>query len=242
MSETDIVYGLRAALAVFEVRRGDIERVAYSREVKPEIEPLLQWAKQRAREEKPDALARLAQAQNHEGLVLVTKPRRFVAQGDLIELLVRSKGTAVALDRVRNPYNVGAIIRSAAFFGVDAVVLGAPAPHPALAPDAVRVAEGGAEHVALSRTTDLAETLSRLKKRGVAIVGADGQAKTDAATFDFARPVVLVVGHEREGLGPRVRSACDELVAIRGSGVVESLNVAIATSVLISLLRRREAT
>ncbi len=236
--EGDVVYGLRAGLAVFETRRGDIERVAYARDVKSEIEPLLQWAKQRAREEKPDALGRLAHAQNHEGLVLVTKPRRFVAQGDLVELLVRSKGTAVALDRVRNPYNMGAIVRSAAFFGVDAVVLGAPAPHPALAPDAVRVAEGGAEHVALSRTTDLAETLARLKKRGVSIVGADGQAKTDAARFDFARPVVLVVGHEREGLGPRVRSACDEIVAIRGSGSVESLNVAIATSVLISMMIR----
>jgi TrmH RNA methyltransferase len=236
----EIVYGLRASLAVFDTRAGDIERVAYSRDVKKEIEPLLQWAKQRAREEKPDALGRMAHAQNHEGVVLVTKPRRYVAQGDLIELLVRSKGTAVALDRVRNPYNVGAIVRSAAFFGVDAVILGAPAPHPGMAPDAVRVAEGGAEHVALARTTDLADTLTRLKQRGVQIVGADGHAKTDAAKFDYARPVVLVVGHEREGLGPRVRSVCDELVAIRGSGNVESLNVAIATSVLISWLPRSD--
>ena len=240
--ESEVVYGLRASLAVFDTRRGDIEKLAYSREVKKEIEPLLQWAKQRAREEKPDALARMARAQNHEGLVLVTKPRRYIAQGDLVELLVRSKGTAVALDRVRNPYNVGAIVRSAAFFGVDAVILGAPAPHPGLAPDAVRVAEGGAEHVALSRTTDLADTLTRLKQRGVQIVGADGQAKTDAANFDYARPVVLVVGHERVGLGPRVRRVCDALVAIRGSGNVVSLNVAIATSVLISFLPRASET
>lgn len=240
MNET--VYGLRACLAIFEVRRGDIERVAFSREVRSEVEPLVKWAKSRALpcREEPDAeLARLARSQNHEGLCLLTKPRKFVAQGDLAEIVVRRKGAAVALDRVRNPYNVGAIVRSAAFFGVDAIVLGAPAPHPGLAPDAVRVAEGGAEHVAMARTTDLADTVSRLKKRGVAIVGADGRAKIDAREHAFARPVLLVLGHEREGLGARVRDQCDAIVAIGGSGAVESLNVAVAAGVLMSLLMHR---
>jgi RNA methyltransferase, TrmH family len=69
-------------------------------------------------------------------------------------MLVKRSGTAIALDRVRNPYNIGAIVRSAAFFGVDAALLGTPAPHPGLPPTAVRVAEGGAEHLALARTTD----------------------------------------------------------------------------------------
>jgi TrmH RNA methyltransferase len=232
----EIVYGLRAAIAVLETRRGDVERAAYSRECKREIEKHL--GKVAATEEKPDALARLARTQNHEGVVLLTKPRRYLAQGDLVELLVRAKGTAVALDRVRNAYNIGAIVRSAAFFGVDAMILGAPAPHPGLAPDAVRVAEGGAEHVAVARTTDLVDTLSRLKKRGVAIVGADGQADVDAGAFRFTRPCVLVVGHEREGLGERVRAVCDAIVAIRGAGTVESLNVAVATSVLVSMMVR----
>ena len=232
----EIVYGLRAAIAVLETRRGDVERAAYAREARRELEPHLKNVA--AGEEKPDALARLAKTQNHEGVVLLTKPRRYLAQGDLAELLVRAKGTAVALDRVRNAYNIGAIVRTAAFFGVDAMILGAPAPHPGLAPDAVRVAEGGAEHVAIARTTDLVDTLARLKKRGVAIVGADGQSDTDAATFRFARPCVLVVGHEREGLGDRVRGVCDAIVAIRGSGAVESLNVAVATSVLVSTMIR----
>ncbi len=233
----DVIYGLRAALAVFEARRGDIERVAFSREVRGDVEPLVKWAKQggvRCQEEREDELARIAHSQNHEGLCLVTKPRKFVAQSDLVELLVRRKGAAVALDRVRNPYNVGAIVRTAAFFGIDAVVLGAPAPHPALAPDAVRVAEGGAEHVALARTTDLADTLARLRKRGIAVIGADATAKASARTFRFSRPVVVVVGHEREGLGPRVREQCDTLVAIEGARVIESLNVAVAAGILIS--------
>jgi TrmH RNA methyltransferase len=233
---SEVVYGLRAALAVFEVRRGDIERVAFSSAAGPESKPLLAWAKERGlpcREQRDDELGRLAQSHNHEGLCLQTKPRKFIAQGDLAEMLVRRKGTALALDRVRNPYNVGAILRTAAFFGVDAVVLGAPAPHPALAPDAVRVAEGGAEHVALSRTTDLGDTLARLRQKGVAVVGADSHAKEDARVFDFPHPVVVVVGHEREGLGPRIRDKCTAMVAIGGEGSIESLNVAVAAGILM---------
>ena len=239
MPMTEVVYGLRACLALFDVRRGDIERVSFSREARRDTEPLLQWAKEHrvaAREGKDEDLARLAKSHNHEGIILETKPRKFVAQGDLAEILVRRKGVAIALDRVRNPYNVGAILRSAAFFGVDAAILGAPAPHPALPPDAVRVAEGGAERLALARTTDLAETLGRLRERNVSIVGADSHAKDDVRVFTFARPVVVVVGHEREGLGQRIRQKCDAFVAIRGAndGAVESLNVAVATGILLS--------
>jgi RNA methyltransferase, TrmH family len=234
----EVVYGLRAALALFEARRGDIERVAYARGAQKDAEPLLRWAKEKripAREGTDEDLARLARSHNHEGIVLEARGRKFIAPADLIELLVRRKGVAIALDRVRNPYNVGAILRSAAFFGVDAAILGAPAPHPALAPDAVRVAEGGAEHLALARTTDLADALSRLHTRGISIVGADSHAKHDARSFTFARPVVLVVGHEREGLGERIRTKCDALVSIRGTDAVESLNVAVASGILMSL-------
>jgi tRNA G18 (ribose-2'-O)-methylase SpoU len=140
----------------------------------------------------------------------------------------------VALDRVRNPYNVGAVLRTAAFLGIDAAILGALAPHPALAPAAVRVAEGGAEHVVLARTTDLAETLSRLRARGVRVVGADSRASESAFSFAYSRPLVLVVGNEREGMGERVRKACDAVVAILGTGAVESLNVAVAAGLLMA--------
>jgi len=75
--------------------------------------------------------------------------------------------------RVRNPYNVGAVLRSAAFFGLEAALLGTPAPHPGLAPTAVRVAEGGAEHLGLARTTDLAAPFARLRTRGVRVVGTE---------------------------------------------------------------------
>jgi TrmH RNA methyltransferase len=239
---TEAVYGLRAGLAVLARRPDDIVRVALGRGAHADAAPLARWAASRRVPcaELPDAeLDRLAGSGHHEGVCVITRPRRWTAPKDLGERLVRGRGAAIALDRVRNPYNIGAVLRSAAFFGLDAAILGAPAPHPALAPNAVRVAEGGAEHLILSRTTDLADTLGRLRAQGVRVVGADGASKTRALGYAFERPTLVVMGHEREGLGDRVRAQCDAVVAIQGTGAVESLNVAVAAGVLMAELCRR---
>ena len=235
--DTEITFGLRAALAVFARRPDDIVRVGYARGAHKDVEPLVRWAKARhvpANELAEADIERVAQSPQHEGLVLAARPRAWLAPQELADTLAHTRGRAIALDRVRNPYNVGAILRTAAFFGLDAVLLGAPAPHPGLAPNAVRVAEGGAEHVALARTTDLADTLARMKAQGVRVVGADGAANKTARDADFSPPCVLVMGNEREGMIARVRGQCDEVVAIAGTGAVESLNVAVAASVLIA--------
>lgn len=238
---TEVIFGLRAALAVFSRRPGDIARIGHSRDAHRDISTLLRWAVARRVpvDELPGAkLEHIAQSAQHEGICLATRPREWLSPNDLADLLARTRGAAIALDRVRNPYNTGAILRSAAFFGLDAALVGAPAPHPGLAPNAVRVAEGGAEHLALARTTDLADTLARLRARRIRVVGADGHAKAKAAGFDFATPVILVMGNEREGLTERVRAECDAVIAIDGNGAIESLNVAVAAGVLMAEMLR----
>lgn len=242
-----MVHGLRAGLAVFARRRDDIVRIAYARDPRGpgagkapsprELADLTRWAAAHHVACVPmrDAeLDRFAESSHHEGLCMVTRPRRWLSTSELGDALTRSGGAGLALDRVRNPYNVGAMMRTAAFFGLEAALLGAPAPHPGLAPTAVRVAEGGIEHLKLARTTDLAETLARLRARGVRVIGADAHATTSDGGFAGARPAVLVLGNEREGLGDRVRAECDALVAVRGSGAIESLNVAVAAGILLA--------
>lgn len=239
--KTEILFGLRAGLAICERRPEDVIRFGWSGDVERDVKDIIRaLAKRRidVRAMSNKELDRVAGNTHHEGLVVEVKERRWASGQELADVLVKKKGTAVALDRVRNPFNIGAILRSAAFFGVDAMLLGAPAPHPGLDPAAVRVAEGGAEHVVMSRTTDLADTLGRLKGRGVRVIGADGAADADALASDFGRPAILVVGNEREGLGPRIRGHCDSIVAIRGSGAVESLNVGVAAGLLVAQLTR----
>jgi TrmH RNA methyltransferase len=235
------VQGLRAGLAAFSRRPEDVLRILHARAVRREVTELARWAASRGvpcAEVPEGELDRLAASSHHEGLCVVTRPRRWLSARELADALARTRGAAVALDRVRNPYNVGAILRSAAFFGLECALFGAQAPHPELASTAIRVAEGGVEHLFLARTTDLADTLGRLRQRGVAVVGADGRAGTSAIGFEFKRPAILVLGNEREGLGDRVRAECDAIVAVGGAGHVESLNVAVAAGVLMAEMVR----
>jgi len=237
--EGELIYGQRAGLAVLETRPADVRRVGYDAAFERELREVLRAcdARQVPYTALSEAeLSRLAHSDQHEGLLLETAPRKFAPPAALAELLVKKRGIAVAFDRVRNPYNIGAVLRTAAFFGVEAALLGTPAPHPALPAQAVRVAEGGAEHLMLCRTTDLADTLGRLRKAGVMVVGAEDYGTSTVASVARKRPIVLVLGHEREGLSDRVRMQCDAMVAIQGSGHVRSLNVSIAASILIAQL------
>lgn len=240
-SHVDLVYGLRAVLAVLRVRPDDIVRVAFTAQSRDDIGTLLRFASSRRLEcaQLSEAeLSRITESPQHEGVCVATKARHWTTPQALGDILLNASGVAIAFDRVRNPYNIGAILRTAAFFGVDGAILGMPAPHPALSSQAVRVAEGGAEHLTLTRTTDLADTLSRLRARGVVVVGAEDDGSANVFESQFKRPCIVVLGHEREGLSDRVRAQCDMMVAIPGAGSVHSLNVAIAGSILIAEVQR----
>ena len=240
-AEDEVIFGFRAGLAVLEKRPEEVRAIHVAPELASKLAEALRRARGRGvpcREAPEQELARAAGSAHHEGLCVVAKARRWLPPAELAELLLQRKGAAIALDRVRNPYNIGAILRTAAFFGLDGALLGAPAPHPALAPDAVRVAEGGAEHLLLSRTTDLADTLGRLRSKGIQVVGSESDGAAALAGYRFPRPVVVVMGNERDGLGERIRARCDALVRIQGSGAVGSLNVSIAASLMIAELTR----
>ncbi|MDP9002834.1 MAG: RNA methyltransferase [Myxococcota bacterium] len=241
-AEAEIVHGLRAGLAVFARRRDEIVRIAHAPVARKDVAALTRWAMSHdvpCVEMRDRELDRFGGSTQNEGLCVVARPRRWLSTNELGEALIRAGGMAVALDRVRNPYNVGAVLRTAAFFGLRAALLGAPAPHPGLAPTAVRVAEGGVEHLQLARTTDLAATLSRLRSRGIRVVGAVAGTKSSEVAFASASASVLVMGNEREGLGARVRAECDELITISGSGAIESLNIAVAAGVLIAAAAKK---
>jgi TrmH RNA methyltransferase len=243
--DIEFVHGLHAGLAVFSRRRDQIVRIAHTRAVRREVAKLTGWAASchvPCTEMSDIELDRFAPSSHHEGLCVVTRPRPWLSPRELSDVLVRQRGAGLALDRVRNPYNVGALLRTAAFFGLDAVLLGAPAPHPGLAPTAVRVAEGGLEHLQMARSTDLAATLARLREQGVHIVGADSHATTSGIGFPFKRPAVLVMGHEREGLVDRIKAACDTRVFVPGGGGVESLNVAVAGGILMAEMMRMQTS
>ena len=237
------ICGLPAVRALFERDPGRIERLFFEPGLKGELEgfcQLLARAHKPYRQVDSAELARVAGTVLHGGAVAIARPRPLV---DLDPAAARTWAQdgkpLLILDGIGNAQNLGAIARTAAFFGLARIVL-ADRPDQALPSDAAyRVAEGGLEHVALYRAP-LPAALRALR-HAYRIVGtslAGGSAGTDA-TGD--RPVALILGNEKIGLEATTLAFCDEVVSIPGSGHVQSLNVASAAAILIYLLTRSPA-
>jgi TrmH RNA methyltransferase len=229
----DRVYGLSAALAAFERGPERVVSIAHTREVRHELADMLREAARRRiayREVEADAIAQMADSVHHEGVCLLVRPAPAL---DLRELAktIEDKGVLVALDDVQNPHNLGAVLRSAAYFGARGLIVGADRK---LTASARRVAEGGAEHVPVARVESVASALKILADHDFAIVGADTRAKVKLGALKWPKRSVIVLGHERTGLGKPVRAVCTTLVRIAGTDAVESLNVSVAAGVLLA--------
>ena len=231
-----IVYGRKACWAIFAQRSQDIQRIYYAVSLREEMAPLLKWAAAShvlTRELDEEGLRRVSDATHHEGLVLSVKPLRYTALDEALP----GRGTVwVALDRVGNPYNAGAILRSCAFFAVERVLVGGVAPGGSVNAAALRAAQGGAETLQLVAAEPLAPVLLALSSRGIPIIGLESDARAAFGAERLTTPCVLVLGHEQEGLSVAVRHACTQLCAIPGKGAVSSLNVSVTAGIALALL------
>jgi 23S rRNA (guanosine2251-2'-O)-methyltransferase len=175
----------------------------------------------------------------HQGAALEVRPLDW---GPLAEVAMAGPAPlrVVALDRVTDPHNVGAVLRSAEVFGAAAVI--APRHHSAPETGALaKTASGALERQPYLRVRNLADALADLKGLGFHVLGLDGAAE---ATLDAAlaprldRPLALVLGAEGPGLRPRTRETCDGLARIAPSGRFGSLNVSNAAAVALYASRR----
>lgn len=172
----------------------------------------------------------------HQGLVLETTPLPGIAIEDLAAI-DDENALVVVLDRVSDPHNFGAVLRSAAAFGAAGVVV--PDRHaPEITGTAAKSASGAAETVPVCRVTNLARAIGILKDARYWAVGLDGEADQDIAAADLPARAVLVAGAEGDGLRRLTRENCDLLVKIPISGTVESLNLSNALAVALYEMRR----
>jgi TrmH RNA methyltransferase len=235
------VFGVKAALALLTHRPADVRRIYHAPALRAELGPHLSAAAARHlpyRELEPDALARVAESAHHEGLVVVAAALRYRA---LTAALARSAGPAalwLVLDRVENPHNLGALVRTAAFFGLSGVLAGGVAPGDKVNTAVLRVSEGGAEWVPLFAAPALPDALRALREAGCRVLGleTDGSLRLADALADglTAGPLALVLGQERDGLSTAARSACDALCVLEGGGPLASLNVSVAAAVALA--------
>jgi 23S rRNA (guanosine2251-2'-O)-methyltransferase len=150
----------------------------------------------------------------------------------------RATDLVLALDHITDPRNLGAIVRSAAFFGVDAVL--APERRQVLLTQAaVATAQGGFALTDLVCVVNLSRALQELKDEGYWVIGAAMDGEPLAKVAGEYQKVVLVLGNEESGLSKGVREHCDRCVAISGNGKLDSLNVSVAAGICLAALKGR---
>jgi TrmH RNA methyltransferase len=185
----------------------------------------------------PAELEKISGSIHHGGIVAVIEaPKLRAPDAKTVAHWAAKRTPLVVLDRIGNAHNLGAIARTAAFFGVAHIIIPAH-PQAALPGEAAyRVSEGGLEQVEVWRTSDLAKLLRELAAAGYDVAGAAARGGKPVALGGPTKPVALVMGNEEHGLAADVERACTRLVTIPGSGRVESLNVSVAAAVLIYAL------
>ena len=188
-----------------------------------------------------ERLHSLAGHDRHQGLVALAE--KMTVARTLPELVDGIEGPALllVLDGVTDPHNLGACLRVADGAGVHGLVV--PKDRSAhLNATVTKVASGAAEVVPLISVTNLARSMKELKEMGITLIGTDEDAETSIYELDLTGPIGIVMGAEGDGMRRLTRENCDQLVRIPMQGVVESLNVSVASGVcLFEAVRQRLA-
>lgn len=188
-----------------------------------------------------------AEGAAHQGVVAVSTPIRYREVDEMLTEIAPTWGAVketlpviLAIDRVTDPRNFGAMLRSAVAAGTDGVIV----PSREMAPlnaAAIKASAGTAPRIPIARTDRLADVLVQVKERGYWVCGAEGTSDTTLWGVDWDRPMVVVLGSEGEGLAPDVVDACDTLASIPMRGPAESLNVSVATGLMLFEAARTRA-
>jgi 23S rRNA (guanosine2251-2'-O)-methyltransferase len=245
MSAPSLVYGLHAARALLSRSAGRVRRMFVdAKRDDARMREILQLAQ--AANIKPErvdskALAARLGDVSHQGVMMEVDPLAPWHEDELVEALVAAKNPLVlVLDGVQDPHNLGACLRTADACGALAVVV--PKDRAAGMNATVRkVAAGAAETLPLVTVTNLARALKLMKDAGQWIVGADMSATKLAWQADLGSSVALVMGGEGDGLRELTRKNCDLLVRLPQVGAVESMNVSVATGMLLYEAVRQRA-
>jgi 23S rRNA (guanosine2251-2'-O)-methyltransferase len=178
----------------------------------------------------------------HQGVVAVADPFRYTELSDIIQpSSSKHERLILALDHVTDEGNLGAIIRTGAFFGVEGLVL--PRERSAgISPSVMKRSSGGWLQLPVARVVNLRRALDLLVDNGYWIIGTTADGSESIYRFDWKRDVVLVMGSEQKGLARLSRERCHAMVRIPGSGRMESLNVSVACGILLAeIVRQRES-
>jgi 23S rRNA (guanosine2251-2'-O)-methyltransferase len=185
----------------------------------------------------------LIQNTNAQGIAAIKPAYKFHSLDDIISVSKSSSNPLILiLDSIQDTHNVGAILRTAECSGVNGIIVTKHNSAPINA-TVVKTSAGATEHVKIAQVNNLANTIKVLKESGFWIVGSSLDDAKFYTEVDFTIPIALIVGNEEKGIRKLTADKCDFLVKIPMAGKLQSLNVSVATGILLfEVMRQRGAT
>ena len=184
-----------------------------------------------------NVLVSLSKNGNHQGVVAEVEEYKYSTLEDILnECTGKKQPLILILDEIEDPHNLGAIIRSCDAFGVDGIIL-KNRNQVQINSTVVKVSTGAIDHVKICQVSNISNAIRFLKQNGFWIYSSDGSAKTNYNQVKYDGPTALVVGSEGNGISRLVLENSDFIVKIPMRGYVNSLNVSVATGILLSNIR-----
>lgn len=244
MKEKEMIFGIRPVIEAIEAGK-ELDKILIKKDLGSDLSKELFTAMKGSQipltRVPVEKLNRLTM-KNHQGVVAFLSSVTYQHIEDIIPTIYEEGRTpfVVVLDGITDVRNFGAIARTCECAGVDALVVplrgGA-----AINADAVKTSAGALHNIPVCRENNLTDTVRFLKASGLTIYAASEKAVTNYTEFDYTTPVALVMGAEDVGISPQILRLCDNIISIPILGVIQSLNVSVATGVLTyEVIRQRK--
>lgn len=233
-----IVYGLHAVGELIQQRSTEIDRVYFDAEqTKGKLFNLLKLARKKRIPYQciPNAkLNQIAQTIKHQGIVASCPVKPYDTIETLEQHLKENLDSALIIvpASLEDPRNLGALIRTSVAFGVTALLLERKQTAP-LSKAVAKTSVGMLEYMTIIKPKNLAKEITVLKEQGFQVIGALGGDNKKPQNISFTQPTILIVGGEHRGIPPYLRKLCDDFIAIPTNTLVPSLNVSVATSIIL---------
>jgi len=236
------IWGRNAVLETLAAGRWEILELQLSAALEPgELERAQALAQRQGlapRLAPPDSLTSLCRSSEHQGYLARMTDFPYSPEEETCAGLAQSPAVAL-LDSIQDPYNFGAILRSAEILGLHAVFIGEKE-QVGVTSMVVRASAGAVNRIPVVRVSDIGALAARLKGRGLRLAAASEKAERSVFECDFKGPTAVIIGNEGRGVGPELLRLCDETVKIPQVGKIGSLNAAVAASLFFyEILRQR---
>jgi 23S rRNA (guanosine2251-2'-O)-methyltransferase len=242
MSREGIIYGFHSAEEALKHNPQRINHIWVLKHISPRIQRLLSSVRGKKisiHQVDSRVLSKMAGTQNHQDIVLEISPYEYFRAEDLLSN-VHNNSIFCILDEIQDTTNLASIIRSAEGAGAQGIFL--PERRTALVtPITSKLSAGALEHIRIARAGNLAQLIDRLHEQNIRVICADASASKLWFQADYSGPIAVLVGNEYKGVRRLLKDKSDEVVKIPMQGKVQSLNVNIATAILLyEAIRQRQ--